>query len=370
MTRIPSQADLRVRPRKRLEGMEATQMTIGWAIFLLFEALLAALLIWTEMSHVQVQLSLSQLKNSVVTMKDAIFRPELVNQVVHVTGQLRASVDQMQDPDFAITAPSVLQLSRRVEMFQWKKFSRKSSLDKGVNRRTVTYYEKGWFVGHCRSEHYSDGHQNPTPEWECQDFLAPALLGELQLSPKLREQALSWKTFPLKDVPPPAGFQRLGDCFVRGDIQQPKLGDLRISFPTIPSPLEVSIFAKLNPQGELEPWVSPSGTEFGKLELGIHSSQQLLGNLTNAASSDSWTTRLILLVFLGGGFLVHQEDLFRELRRFRPMQTLIDTVGLWLASVLMTAALPLMTWVVAILIGQLWGHLSAAFGVLSKRKGS
>lgn len=256
---------------------------------------LSRLFLLEELRAEQTRYSLKEALERVVSLESTAQTSELHGQLVHVSGIARARQPELCDAAFGVIASSAFRLARQVEMYQWKE---KRTRSPGESRY-LTSYEKVWETSRYCSEDFKfgSGHENPTPAWNSEVFSSEVGVGELSLSPELVGQLQDWKPLALESFQAPAGFERLGRYFVRGDLAQPEIGDLRVYFERVDSPAPVSVVGRMTDSGTLEPWTAPAGDLIGKVVAGQHRAAQMMAEMQHSRQHSKQQDRGIL--FLG-----------------------------------------------------------------------
>ena len=148
-----------------------------------------------------------------------------------VVGELAAS-EPLIDPDFGI-AVRALGLRRTVEMWQWQLLADAHS--------DVARYQAIWSQRPIASGSYDPAHRNPAmPFMSTQWLSGSALLNGQPVSPALLQTLDGWQAQAIQvDLLPEnlAAIFRVqaGQLFAGNDSEQPQIGDLRVSWQSLPS---------------------------------------------------------------------------------------------------------------------------------------
>ncbi|PIQ37612.1 MAG: hypothetical protein COW59_06175 [Lysobacterales bacterium CG17_big_fil_post_rev_8_21_14_2_50_64_11] len=151
--------------------------------------------------------------------------------LVPIVGELAAS-EPLLDPEFGI-AVRALALHRRVEMWQWQVLA---DAQPGAER-----YQAQWSQQQIDSSGFDAAHHNPTMPFASAQWLsASALLNAQPVTPALLATLDGWQPLsPQADRLPEnlaAVFRTEAGLLVTGDdSSQPQIGDLRITWETLPA---------------------------------------------------------------------------------------------------------------------------------------
>jgi hypothetical protein len=171
-------------------------------------------------------------------------------QFVAATGWLTIE-EPVGDPDY-LAAGNYVRLERQIEMYAWVERSRsRTERERGGGETTTTeyYYERTWTRNPPDSSSFRQptGHENPTLTVSSQSFTAGiAKVGAYAI-------AANHINFPsghnvrLTEAMLLPGNHRLQGDYVylgSGNLQQPAVGDVRISYRAVPADIEVTVFAK------------------------------------------------------------------------------------------------------------------------------
>ena len=216
------------------------------------------LLWWNEGRAVQTARSLDEGATSVVSVTG--LSPANEGKLVHYTGEA-ITAETLSDHELGVSVPA-LRLQRNVEMYQWYEKS-ESHENVGGSKTTVYTYDKKWSASLIRSVDFKEsGHDNP-PQMPVRPLDLPstsAKLGDFVLSSDIILRHVDrWDAIPVDQHLPsgsaggplavPAGFRgkiRLdeGSFYLGADPGSPAIGDCRISYRAVKSPLTMSIVAK------------------------------------------------------------------------------------------------------------------------------
>jgi hypothetical protein len=238
-------------------------------------------------------------------------------KLVAATGTL-ASTEQLGDSSY-VRPGNYLSLQRTVEMYAWSE-SRDTKTNTSVGgektSETTYRYEKKWTTSPPKSSsfEYSAGHENPQMPIKGETLtVRSASLGAYQVDP----QALTLPDGqPLvlngDNVQHDDTWRVSGEYLVNREnaINQPQVGDLRISYTMVPNNLEVTLFGKA------------SGSQLVPFEAkGISLYRAFTENREQAISTLNGEYLLSLWLLRVGGFLMMWLGLFLGLG---PISTMLD----------------------------------------------
>jgi hypothetical protein len=207
----------------------------------------SVLLFWNEGRAVQTARSLAEGRGLVIDVDAARVDPANDGKLIHVNGEVKA-VAPLRDAEFGVSATG-LRLIRTVEMYQWKEekhTDRHTTLGGSEDSNTTYSYHQVWNGSRIDSSHFRrpEGHNNPQMRYTRTTFTArDATLGAFRPS----EAAL--RLLPANQVVPveQALADRLrgrisgplqvtdGRLYLGAEPSQPRAGDHRISFTTVPN---------------------------------------------------------------------------------------------------------------------------------------
>jgi hypothetical protein len=179
----------------------------------------------------------------------ASINPATEGQLIAASGRLTSN-ETVGDPEFLV-AGSYIKLERHVEMYAWVERSRsRTERSAGGSERTITEYsyEKMWTANPANSANFQEpaGRHNPSLSVQRRTFTVnTAQVGAYSVDPNrlalppTRNVTLSRELI--------SGDQPLSGDYVyagQGSMQQPQVGDLRISFRAVPAGMEVTVFGK------------------------------------------------------------------------------------------------------------------------------
>ena len=247
--------------------------------------------------------------------------------LVHVSGRAE-TLETIADAGFAVSAPA-LKLRRRVEMYQWEeKESRETRKKLGGGEETVTTYtyRKTWDDDLIDSSRFQDGssHRNPD-RMEFTTVVETAgrvTLGDFTLSESLLDKLDQYDALALApDYAVPAALRervrREGDgLYVGRDPANPQVGDLRITFGTVP-PQEISVVSR-QVGNSFSPYQAKAGGVVELLQCGTVSAADMFKHAQDVNRMITWLIRLggFLLMWIGVAVIL------------KPLSVLADVVPL------------------------------------------
>ncbi len=270
---------------------------------------------------------------------------------MQLSGQVHSQT-WLRDPLFLVRA-QVIRLIRDVKMYQWKEIQTDHTTthsDGSQSHETVYSYKKVWSQRALESSRYQrpKGHQNPAMPYSSLSFTAKAVqLGAFKLSPKFINQipkraplALTQAQIEKINLKLKTAFKLMGVAAGTGEVAQPKIGDLRVSFRVI-QPQLVSVMAQQY-NGELRPYISPHG-KVAILSAGQKGAVAMLEQATLHNQIKTWLIRVgcALMVWLGL-FLS-----LRPLRGWSLIRLLLKQAPLWRCGILtliMMSQITAVTW--------------------------
>jgi hypothetical protein len=295
-------------------------------------------------------------------------------KLVAVTGPL-ATEDQLSDPKY-LQPGAYVKLQRDVEQYAWvetKKTKEEKKLGGGSKETTTYTYDLKWTSSPRSSEDFAvpEGHENPPLAIERDSWRAEsAKVGVYSFDPSAIElpsaNALSFKG-KLK----PGAPRTDGDYLYvgKGNLQQPKLGDVRISFRAVEAGRTVTAYGQK--QGAtLVAYMHEGKDKLFRVVDGTH--EQAIATLKAEHRTTTWILRLVGFLFIWFGMALV----------LGPIQAVLDVIpfvgstsraltGIALLPIaLVLASLTIVTSLVAhnpILLGGVVVLFLAGMGFLIKR---
>ena len=257
------------------------------------------LIIWNEGRSVQRIKTLGEGRGAVVSVASDGVDATHEGALVHITG-LATTDDVLKDPVFGIEA-NALKLSRVVEMYQWKESSQsKTTQNLGGSETTETTYtyQKVWSSTPINSSGFKQAgsHQNPAMPYDGEAYTAQNIaLGSFTLGDAFVSQVSGWQPLPVTeqnlDVAEPevySNFQVVNGMFYRGNVSNPQVGALRISFQSV-APQTVSAVG-LQQGAVLETYKAKNGT-INLLQMGTVPAADMFAAAESENTIVTWIIR-------------------------------------------------------------------------------
>ena len=214
---------------------------------LLFTIGSCVLLFWNEGRAVQTEKSLAEGRGLVVSADAARVDPANEGKLVHVNGEVKAGVT-LRDAEFNVTA-NALRLVRTVEMYQWKEDSKsetRKTLGGGEETTTTYSYHLVWEDHRIDSSQFKrrDGHENPQMRYQRVASTArDATLGAYRPGAPVLSQLPASQELPVDPALAAALSGKVagpvqvtdGKLYLGANPEEPKPGDLRVTFRTVPN---------------------------------------------------------------------------------------------------------------------------------------
>src|SRR5271163_2586594 len=272
---------------------------VGALFGILFVAISFILLYWNEGRAVYAIAALDQAARQVVEIDAAAIDPNADGKPVHLTGWMETSAPA-RDPIFGVGGDGLLRLSRKVEMFQWEEEkTTRSHKSAGVSETTETTYSyrKKWSDHPFDSTrfHEASNHRNSPMPVESTTINADGVrLGAYRIAPALLQEVTAFTPFEPETAP--AGYQKIGEVLYRGrEIDNPAVGDLRVSFRAVPAQT-MTVVAALA-AGGLMPFHGVNGYRIALASTGALSAGEMFREKKHKENILTWVWR-------GFGFVV------------------------------------------------------------------
>jgi hypothetical protein len=219
----------------------------GVLVGIIFFVVSFPLLWWNEGRAVKTARSLEEGATSVVSVTK--LDPANEGKLIHFSGDAHSD-ETLTDAEFGVSAAG-LRLRRKVEMYQWEERS-ESRQNTGGSKTTTYTYDKKWSPLVISSHEFKEaGHDNP-PQMKVPDndlAATHAKLGDFALSSDVIHQLDRWEPVAAELAKVPRGEgeqvkQSGASLFVGGNPGNPEVGDARVSFDKVGSPVTMSIVAQ------------------------------------------------------------------------------------------------------------------------------
>ncbi len=276
---------------------------VGFALFIGSFHLLS----WNEGRAIDRATTLSEAQKIMVMGDPAKIDAQNEGKLVYLSGLLDTAAT-LEDPTFKISEKA-LRLHRSVEMYQWEETheTRTTKTANGGESEETTYsYNKVWSKSSLPSNRFKvqTGHENPT-SWPYQTqtfFASPVFIGPYSIEKDLASQLHNTTPYPLTeetyqrlDKNMRSQFQLVNLTYLMGDSQNPKIGDIRISFELL-APSTVSLLGKQT--GALVGAYAMKKGSISLLEEGVVGPEMLIRHAEMENALITWGLR-----FLGFGMM-------------------------------------------------------------------
>ncbi|MEW6453624.1 MAG: TMEM43 family protein [Pseudomonadota bacterium] len=272
------------------------------------------LLFWNEGRAVQTERSLAEGRGLVVSADAARVDPANEGRLVHLNGEVKAGA-QLRDADFNVTA-NALRLVRTVEMYQWKEESKsetRKTLGGGEETVTTYTYNLVWDDHRIDSSQFKrrDGHNNPPMRYQRAAMTArDATLGAYR--PSDRVLALLPASQELSVDPAVVASLRGkvdgpvqvsdGKLYLGASPSEPKPGDLRITFRTVPN--GPASFIGQQTGTDLFDYQTKAGDRLLMARSGLMSAPDMFKEAEDENRILTWIIRLVGVVVMFIGLLL------------------------------------------------------------------
>jgi hypothetical protein len=317
------------------------------------------LLLWNEGRAVKTAQGLTEGAGIVVSVSANHIDSGNNGRLVHVTGSLTSS-GPIADPDFAVRSRGV-RLLRTVEMYQWKEETQTESRAKlgGGEERVTTYrYVRGWSDKPVDSSRFKEprGHTNPLMPYQSREILAAGTrLGAYAVPDSLLRGFGEAKPLPANDAQANALQIRInkpvtihdGMLYAGRDVQQPAIGDVRVSFSEVP--LQTASIVAAQSGTSLVPLTTHSGTTVELITAGAVPAEAMFQAAQEENAALTWILRGAGVFLMFAGFALTMRPL-GVVGDVLPAVGTIIRAGTGLVALVGTAALAS----VVIGLGWLW----------------
>ncbi|MGQ3889326.1 TMEM43 family protein [Legionella sp. CNM-1927-20] len=305
------------RLKESLAGILFGFILIIFSIYLIF---------WNENHSLHMTRSLSEACKVLISVSPSPVDNRNNLRVIYVSG-LATTNNKLQDPLLNINLVAIA-LIRKVEMYQWQQ-EEKTSTEKqiGGSERTIKsyIYKKVWSENLIDSSQFKEGnYQNPIsmPAHSARQVASRVTLGDFTLSPALVEKITSTAPVDLSQI----DLDKLkthfnkpvqlinNELYLGQDIQNPQIGDLRISLSAV-LPQEVSIIAQ-QVGTTLQAYQAKAGEAVLLLSPGQISAQSMIREAQEENRMTMWSIRLVTLIMVIMGFAL----------LMRPLAILADVI--------------------------------------------
>ena len=335
---------------KSLVGIIVGLVLIGGSVFLLS---------WNEGRSVKRAKVLKEGAGSVVSVASDSINPQNNEKLVHMSGVAK-SKEIVKDKNFGVSANG-LKLSREVLMYQWQQKTERTKTKKlggGTTTKKTYTYTKFWDKFPRGTEHFKvkEGHENPEsmPYRSISFYDFKSKIGVFSLSLGLLSRMSNYKPFLIdsshKETLPADLKDKVvvhdGGYYLGSSPDDPKIGDIKISYKIVESPQTVSLVAKQSGKS-LRPYITKDKAVIGLLSMGSVSAVEMFAKAQTKNENITWLIRGggYLLVFIAFMMIVSPLSVLADV-----LPVLGDIVGMGGALV----ALVLATFVTSITIAIAW----------------
>ena len=308
-------------------------------------------LFWNEGRAVKTQKDLSQGKGEFLHVDAATVDSANEGKLIHLTGEA-VTTEELKDEALNIQR-SALVMKRKVEMYQWEEKADTTKKKKvgGSEQSTTTYeYKKVWAEGRIDSSDFKKPkhHSNPSLPIDSASWTAnPISVGGFTLSNGLVNQLQDFSPLEIDseaEIPEAIEGRKLelrgGFMYMASDIQNPQLGDVRISYQTI-QPTLVSIVSQQK-GSSFEAFKGDAGTSINILMTGEHSGVAMFEAAEKNNKVMTWVLRGVGFVMMFFGFNLIFKPL-AVVADILPIAGTIVGVGTGIFAFLLAAPLSLIT---------------------------
>lgn len=243
-------------------------------------------------------------RNSVAVAGSAI-NPGTEGKLVAVSGKL--SSEELLGDEPALQPGAYIQVARTVEMFAWVEDESSETTKEigGSSTTKTTYtYSKKWTSSPENSSNFEhpEGHQNPDMPITSQTFtVGSANIGAYAVTPSELEMPSGSAISLNSSNTRPAAGQKLSNNYLfsgRGSVQQPQVGDIRISYEGLPTNSQVTAFGKQE-GNQLNPFFSNRQDRLYRAFLGDRDSA--IATMNTEYTVITWVLRLVgfLMMWIG-----------------------------------------------------------------------
>ncbi len=253
---------------------------------------------WNEGNNVKNMKTTAEMDKSVIDITSDKIDSSNEGKLVATSGQL-VNKEELTDMTFQVKVVTPV-MKRIVEVYQWKE---DSDIDDDGN--TTYHYKKAWSNDLIDSSSFhQSGHENPQQKaYENEKYTASNVkLGAFTLSSNQLEM-LSTKT-NYKDYDEET-ISKLGMTIsnqyitTSTDIDNPKIGDVRISF-VYNNSKEISVLA-VQKGSTFVSFVSKEGKSINRIMEGTHSGTEMINAIKQDNKLIKWLLRLVGTILIIGG---------------------------------------------------------------------
>lgn len=259
---------------------------------LIFLVVGTGLLWWNEGNNVKNIKTIDEISEVVIDVSSSEIDLANEGKLVATNGSFTVEDKEVVDNVFGVGNKTAI-LSRTVEIYEWEETEH---TDEDYTRYT---YDKVWKEELIDSSNFESGHTNPTTKLYDSELFAArkCKVGKYSLSSKQIMGLATDKTLVLKSVKLPEGFKVNGNYITNSkDINNPQVGDLRISF-TYNDWTEISVMAVIN-GSTFSDYVSEAGKNVNEVREGLLTSKEIIKKMQDENNMLKWILRAVGTVVL------------------------------------------------------------------------
>jgi|GEM_PF-230440 len=284
-------------------GNSFKNVLIGLILF----AISFPLIWWNEGRSVDRIKTLGDAQSTVVTVTAESFDPVYNAALIHINGKADTT-DILKDDLFGVKE-NALKIRRTVKMYQWEEnTSSRSEKSIGGGKKTEkTYsYNKVWSADLINSTNFKQSLEYPNPTTmpvKSQDFTSSNInVGAFELSQPFVVQLSNYTNYPLtQETYKSMGsksrrtYQLNGDHYFKGNIEDPQIGDVKVSFDII-RPHDVSVIGQQD-NANIVPFTAKKG-QIQLIESGRLSADAMIAVAESKNKLFTWGLRGLALIFM------------------------------------------------------------------------
>jgi len=286
------------------------------AIFIGLAVIIISLIALTcnEARSVKAIRAFDEFGKNLVETGSAQVNPGNNGRLVAIRGSLNFS--PVTDPVYQITANSFV-IARVVEMYQWQETKSGGSTD----AETTYTYNGVWKSSPISSAGFYDqsyankGWPAGEPFANRRTYAEDALLGDFYVTPEqLAYLPVNSSLAVPESAPLPDNFSRSAGYIHSGNLSDPKVGDLRISF--LASDVTRASMLGMQQGNAIVSYTAKNGTRIDRMFAGEKSGADMVEQLQAENAASTWILRIILTILVCIGFSMF----------FSPVQTLLSII--------------------------------------------
>ena len=281
--------------------------SFGGIIFGLLLLIGSSILLWWNEDRTLTQANaLEEGLAKTVTLATPTVNSANDHALIYTTGTLTG--DELRDPTFGINVDAVV-LERRVTMYQYQEHVSESEKQEvgGSVRVTKHYsYDKTWSSSPINSSRFKEAgdHYNPPFAYNAQHFNAQhPTLGDFSLSSSIINRAEGFERLHVEASTLQNTSISDGDIYIGKDPQNPKIGDMKISYNYLPSHNTYSVIAA-QLGSTLDLYTTSQGAQIAFLKAGVHTPQAIFAQAQSENNFMAWLLRAVGLLLMFIGFMM------------------------------------------------------------------